>query len=36
MKTALVVPLSDEELLDLYRIILDGDEEATLRFVVST
>jgi len=34
MKRALVVPLSDEELLDLCRIILDEDEEGALRFVV--
>jgi len=33
MKKALVVPLSDEELLDLYRIILDEDAEGALQFV---
>ncbi len=33
MKKALVVPLTDEELLDLCRIILDEDPEGALRFV---
>jgi hypothetical protein len=32
MKKALVVPLSDEELLELCRIILDEDEKGALRF----
>lgn len=34
MKKALVVPLSDEELLDLCRIILDEDEGGALRFAI--
>jgi hypothetical protein len=34
VKKALVLPLSDEELLDLCRIILDEDKEGALRFVV--
>lgn len=34
MRKTLVVPLSDEELLDLCRIILDEDEEGALCFVV--
>jgi hypothetical protein len=33
MKKALVVALSDEELLDLCRIILDKDAEGALQFV---
>ena len=33
MKKALVVPLTDEELLDLCRIILDEDAEGALEFV---
>ncbi|MDH7486825.1 MAG: hypothetical protein QHJ81_11180 [Anaerolineae bacterium] len=34
MKKALVIPLDDEELLDLCRIILDEDKEGALRFAV--
>ncbi|MGQ9466033.1 MAG: hypothetical protein ACUVXE_02270 [Anaerolineae bacterium] len=33
MNKALVVPLTDEELLDLCRIILDRDAEGALEFV---
>ena len=33
MKKALVVPLTDEEAQELYRILLDGDSEAALVFV---
>jgi len=33
MKRALVVPLTDEELLDLCRILLDRDEKDALRFL---
>ncbi len=33
MKKALVIPLSDEELLDLYRILMDKDEKDALRFL---
>jgi len=33
MKKALVVPLTDEELLDLCRIIIDRDAEGALEFV---
>jgi len=33
MKKALVVPLTDEELLDLCRILLDRDEQDALRFL---
>jgi len=33
MKKALVVPLTDEELLDLCRILLDRDEKDALRFL---
>lgn len=33
MKKALVVPLEDEELLELYRILLDRDAEAALEFL---
>jgi len=33
MKKALVVPLTDEELLELCRIILDRDAEGALQFV---
>jgi len=33
MKKALVVPLTDEELLDLCRILLDRDEEDALHFL---
>ena len=33
MKKALVVPLGDEELLDLCRIILDKDEGGALQFL---
>ncbi len=33
MKKALVVSLTDEELLDLCRIILDKDAEGALHFV---
>ena len=33
MKKALVVALSDEELLDLCRILLDRDEKDALRFL---
>jgi len=35
MKKALVVPLTDEELLDLCRIILDKDAGGALHFVES-
>ncbi|MCD6520149.1 MAG: hypothetical protein J7M05_09540 [Anaerolineae bacterium] len=33
MKKALVIPLSDEELMELYRIIIDRDKEAALNFL---
>ncbi len=33
MKKALVVPLTDEECQELYRILLDNDAEAALAFV---
>lgn len=33
MKKALVVPLEDEELLELCRILLDQDAEGALEFV---
>ena len=33
MKKALVVPLSDEELLDLCRILIDHDEAGALVFL---
>lgn len=33
MKKALVVPLDDEELLELCRILLDRDEEGALQFL---
>jgi len=33
MQKALVVPLSDEELLELCRILLDRDEEGALQFL---
>jgi len=33
MKKALVVPLTDKELLDLCRIIIDRDAEGALKFV---
>ena len=33
MKKALVVAISDEELLDLCRILLDRDEEGAWRFL---
>ncbi|MFQ5874972.1 MAG: hypothetical protein ACE5JL_14420 [Dehalococcoidia bacterium] len=33
MKKVLVVPLSDEDLLDLCRIILDRDEGGALQFL---
>ncbi|MGQ9494293.1 MAG: hypothetical protein ACUVR2_11135 [Anaerolineae bacterium] len=33
MKKALVVPLSDEELLELCRILLDRDEKSALQFL---
>lgn len=33
MKKALVVPLDDEELLELCRILLDRDEEGALEFL---
>jgi regulator of sigma D len=33
MKKALVVPLSDEELLDLCRILIDHDEAGALAFL---
>ncbi len=33
MKKALTLILSDDELLDLYRIILDRDEPAALAFL---
>jgi len=33
MKNALVVPLTDEELLELCRILLDRDEKDALRFL---
>jgi len=33
MRKALVVPLTDEELLELCRIILDRDAEGALQFV---
>ncbi|MGA9350484.1 MAG: hypothetical protein WBW48_17015 [Anaerolineae bacterium] len=33
MKKVLVVPLTDEELLDLCRILLDRDEQDALRFL---
>jgi hypothetical protein len=33
MKKALVVPLNDEDLLELCRILLDRDEKGALRFL---
>lgn len=33
MKKALVVPLSDQELLELCRILLDRDEKGALQFL---
>jgi|YNPNPStandDraft_1061719.scaffolds.fasta_scaffold14315_7 DNA-binding GntR family transcriptional regulator len=33
MKKALVVPLTDEEVQELYRILLDGDAEGALSFI---
>jgi len=33
MKKALVVPLMDQELLELCRILLDQDREGALRFM---
>ncbi len=33
MKKALVIPLTDEELQELYRILIDGDKSATLEFL---
>lgn len=33
MKKALVVCLTDEEVQELYRILLDGDSEAALAFL---
>jgi len=33
MKKALVVPLTDEETHELYRILLDGDSAAALAFL---
>ena len=33
MKKALVVPLTDKELLDLWRTLLDRDEKAALQFL---
>ncbi|MGQ9854678.1 MAG: hypothetical protein ACUVTG_14925 [Candidatus Oleimicrobiaceae bacterium] len=33
MKKALVVPLTDEELLELYRILTDRDAEGALAFM---
>ena len=33
MKRALILPLTDEELLELQRIILDEDRENALRFL---
>ncbi len=33
MKKALVIPLTDEELLDLCRIILDRDAEGAMQFM---
>jgi len=33
MKKGLMIVLTDEELLDLYRIILDRDAEAALEFL---
>ncbi len=33
MKKAIVVPLDDEELLDLCRIIMDRDAEGALEFL---
>lgn len=33
MKKALVVPLSDTELVELYRILIDGDEAGALAFL---
>jgi hypothetical protein len=32
MKKALVIPLDDQELLELYHVILDEDAEGALRF----
>ncbi len=33
MKKGLVIPLTDDELLDLYRILLDRDEAGALAFL---
>lgn len=33
MKKALVVSLTDEEVHELYRILLDGDREAAIAFL---
>jgi len=33
MKKALVIPVTDEELQELYRVVLDGDAEGALRFI---
>ncbi|MGB9722453.1 MAG: hypothetical protein ACP5OO_00520 [Chloroflexia bacterium] len=33
MKKALVVPLTEEEVQELYRILLDSDAEAALAFI---
>ncbi|MCR4408026.1 MAG: hypothetical protein NUW24_14095 [Anaerolineae bacterium] len=33
MKKALVIPLTDEDLLELCRIIIDQDKEAALQFI---
>ncbi len=33
MKKALVIPLSDEELLDLCRILIDRDDAGALEFL---
>ena len=33
MKKSLIISLTDEELLDLYRVIIDQDAEASLEFV---
>ncbi len=33
MKKALVIPLTDEELQELYRVLLDRDKSAALEFL---
>ncbi len=33
MKKALIIPLTDKELQELYRILIDGDKSAALEFL---